>query len=312
MKLFCKKSFITAGASLLILAGSVLFNQVQAQFGPQLMTGTSGFNEKGEEYSDKYYKIKPLNGEMALLRDPLLEDGQFILNITVGDPMTGCFELSDIGYEAEFVADRLKITTGEMEIDIRNAPQNPHFECNQSLQQPSVNIILSRDVLKENNTKVMEITDSVNRNFYAITLTDEFIRLLPDASDVSPGAFFKPQKITGRTHSLTYWFYPENTLLLYAPTASNPDSVKENIDKWAAIHNLRELSSLFPSFVAPVTNPQYFYFVDEVGYMAARDGLQRGIQIGEIPVKQDVYTLESDESTHVTVPLFARKPGASQ
>lgn len=290
---------------LLVMIGFIALGSGESQ-SQRLPVETTGYDEKGEPYNSRYYPIKRATGELALLRDPELGGEHFILEITQTNSVTGCHNISDISYEAKFMDNRLTIEMGELTVDIRDAPQHPHYGCDQSLKTPSAQISLSKEILETNGTQYVRITDSATTNEYQINYTDDYVRMLPDDKDIAPAAFFKPRKLPGGRNSLTVWFYPEETLMLYTPSKPNQMGVKDSITKWAKSHNLEPLSEVFEGFEDPT---RYMFFVDRTGYINEIENLETGAHIGEVYADDVRYTLEADVPVKVPVPLFAKRPG---
>ena len=291
------------GLFIAVTAISGVAASAQAQ---RLPVETTGYDEKGDPYSSRYYPIKRATGSVALLRDPMLGSEHFILEITQSHAVTGCHDISNISYEAIFRDNRLSIEMGELTVDTREAGQHPHYGCDQSLKSPSAQIALSKEILEENGTEYIVFTDTATTNEYKLTITDQYIRMLPDDKDIAPAFFFRPRKLPGERNALTLWLYPEETLMLYTPTKPDQKDVEDSINEWAKAHNLEPLSNIFADFENP---KKFMFFVDQVGHIASRDGLDTGIQIGDVYAEDVRYTLEKDVPVKVPVPLFAKKPG---
>ncbi len=270
------------------------------------------FDDNGEKFTSQYYPKTLSQGTIALLRDPILEPEQFVIKLTFGESATGCFKVSDMGYDAEFIGNRLQIDTNEVYIDFRDQTNNPHFECDKTTKEPTASIIMSKAMLEENGTEIIHIRSDTIENRFDIFMDEQHIKLLPATTDVYPTRYYKPQTLPGGKNALIHWFYPENTIVVYTPSVDMDAHIDDEIMAFGQAHNLKPLKTVYPTFTTPIQTPHYYYFVDEVGYFAKKLNSEKGIEIGSVELTKKVYGLKGDEIKPYSSPVYAKLPGTYQ
>lgn len=290
---------------ILALTGAA-FAQVPArQFG----SGPT-LDDKGVPYSSQYWSGQPRSNVISLIRKPELTEDQFILRVTNPYAMSGCADLSNYGYSAEYKDVYLDIAIGNMTIDLRNQPRYGHFQCNKKTQVPVADIILNRQDLLDHETRQIRLHGETDANYYTITMSDDRVMILPDEGDAALVQRFSPQNVPGRKTSLIYWFYPVGTVMLWVPGTENDSNTTEKLRAYAKEQGLIPLETIFPDFESPLTRTQYQYFVDTAGHYDENDpALANGKPVGMLSVDKTVFGLEKDEIVLDEKAVYAKLPG---
>lgn len=272
--------------------------------------GSTGLDSQGVPYSSKYWKGAPEQSTISLVRKPGLTENQFALRIASPFLVNGCMKLSNFGYMAEFKDGYLDISIEDMTVDMRDQPQYAHYECSQKAQMPMADIVLNRDDLVKNQTQVIRMHNGSDTNYYNITLTDDNVMILPDESYGGMIKRFIPQALPGRKTTLTYWFYPVGTILLWVPGMDDTQKSVEALRAFAKEKGLAPLETVMPAFESPMTKAEYQYFIDTDGtFDDNQDELVDGMAIGDVSFEKTVYGLEKDETVLDKKTVYAKRPG---
>ena len=102
--------FLVLAVSALTLVSAITAREAVAQ--PRLM---EGLDEKGEPFSNKYYREMPSEVAVSLLSRGDLPDGQFIVRLSTTDARTGCPRLSPLTYELGYDNMYLDIQLGDFD-----------------------------------------------------------------------------------------------------------------------------------------------------------------------------------------------------
>lgn len=263
----------------------------------------------GVPYSSKYYPGSSSSNVIALVRKPGLSEDQFALRITDKYPKTGCAEISNYAYSAEYRDVYLDINLDGLTIDMRNMPQYAHYECSAKNNHPYADIIINKSDLKQNQTQKIRMSNGTTTNYFTVTYTDDMVKILPDSQAVTPTKF-TPQSIPHKKTSLVYWFYPVGTLVMWAPGIEKTKNGITALNNYAERNGLVPLESIMPGFESPSSKKGFVYYVDTSGDLAANNtGLADGTAIGTIKVEKKVYGLEKDEIELDELTVYAKKPG---
>ncbi|HEY8192184.1 MAG TPA: hypothetical protein VIG74_07145, partial [Alphaproteobacteria bacterium] len=113
----------------------------------------------------------------------------------------------------------------------------------------------------------------------------------------------RQQSLYGLKDSMKLWFYPEGTVMLYAPgtDVANPQ-LPEKIYALATARGLIPLEEIYPDFKSPLVKNDFYYYVDKTGNTG--EGT-----FGTVNVDHTVYGLKADYPTYREIPVMAKLPG---
>ena len=267
-------------------------------------------DEYGVPYSSKYFKAYPEENMISLIRMPNLNEDQFVLRIADTKAISGCVEMSDFAYFAEYQDIYLDIEIDSMVVDMRDQPQYAHLHCNTKAKTPVADVIINRNELMTNQVEKIRLHNGMNTNYFNVDITKDRVKVLPDLTDLSRNQKFKPGSNPKRNTSLVYWFYPVNTVILWIPEFEPKSDVLEKLDNFAQTKGLVPLEQVIYEFKSPLKDKRFRYYVDTNGSLAEHgDALADGTAIGTIKYEKLVYGLEKDEFELDESPVYAKKPG---
>lgn len=254
-----------------------------------------------EAYGKLYYKKNPAAIMLSLARAPGLEAGQFILRLEAKDGISGCAKLSPLSYEVSFSGIYMDVTISDYTVDMRNPGKTTLYGCAFAPQTPAADIPLNISDIKDKGTKRIRFHADGLLEYYDIKYTDSHITLAL-SPDGPPGPKrYRPLAANGIKDPLTFWFYPQNTLVLYAPAARKDENMGAAIEAFARTKGLTPLQEIYSDFSPPLAPPAFYYYVDSTGFF-------NGLVIGESG--SAVGTLNINRKTGPDVLyLFARRPG---
>jgi len=293
----------------LLAAGAVMLAptapaQAQAQ---ALQQGY--FDERGEAYGTKYYVERPQRLSVSLARDPALPEDNFILRIAVDHAMTGCPRMSNLESEIDYSDTHLNIWIKDYKVDMRNLPQYAHYECGQTQNAPAANLVFSKDDLINNNTQIIRMRVGQISDFYDVSINERRVSITPSQISGQQMQYYRPLRSAQVRNPLKRWFYPEGTVMLYAPDAAPTADIADAINNMARQQGLRALQEIYPDFTSPLVSGAYFYYVDEQGTIAEAARPYQGHRIGAITTQETIYGILDDEIVTRDIPVYAKKPG---
>ena len=212
-----------------------------------------------------------------------------ILRIMTPVGITGCPKISELVPTVKVNDIYLDVKITGYGIDKNNLPREPHIACNKAMQFAIADIPLPRANLYDSGIKALRlgfISGGIGRDQYDVALDGPKLSLTAK----SP-AVFKSGKRPDGSIATEFWFYPENTLILSAPTTQK-DQQSAAIEAFASKNGLTPLAQLLDGFSAPSGQTIRQYYVDQSGKVFA-----------QLPLEGDV-TLEGD--------VMGRHPGAHE
>lgn len=264
---------------------------------------------------------------VSLRRDPSLPPENFIIHITpsLNRRMTGCPPFKSLGYETAQTNNTLEIYLHGVAIDNANFP---YYECAGKEQTPALDIVLNRDDLIAKDIRKLKIFDDPAYQKLDIWIDERSVEIGHLCTDnegrcatIDSAAkttfenkdinteIVKPETLFGVKNAMRLWFYPEGTVLLYAPgSKAAPGQLTKEMAAFAAGKGLTPLEEIYPSFKSPLVRNEYYYYVDNNG--ALGETPIEGGEIGTMQVERMAYKLQGDVPTREKVPVYAKRPGA--
>lgn len=241
--------------------------------------------------------VVPQELQLSIVHHSYMEPDQFGILMKVPQTVTGCFDISPIGYEAKFIADLY------MDINVTSYTVTPkktqhvEYACNQGYQTATGLIVVSANDLRSRGTRQIRFTNGLARDNYNIIYSGDSITLQPQSMIV-----FK-----AKNGNLTYGLNPQNIISLEVPMAKEGDDISEAIRTLAAQKGLSpvtDMESLPPSMKQESND---FYYVDETGRYTDSLNENGYAEIGVIPVARAQIDENGASSKNVPLKVFVKK-----
>src|SRR5690606_32843218 len=133
-------------------------------------------------------------------------------------------------------------------------------------------------------------------DIYNIELTHDKISLVPRTS-----VAFRPLVSAAKADPLTYHFYPDNVVILYAPSAPRGEDLSAEISSLARSKGLAESSVL--------KNGPGLYFIDQSGTLAGSLDFNANAYVGTITAQQTFQGPDGPYQQEKPVDVYAKRPG---
>lgn len=251
-------------------------------------------------------KMGLLNLGISLLRDPVLPADNFILRLSPLDrSISGCPGIMNLKHSSVQRGRLLEIRIEEVTVDLKGWPK---LDCAGKAQTPKADVVLNRKDMKEKGINAVAVASGMFSDQFKVTLTDQKIEMEPQCAPACIGTA-KAQNVHGVRNAMQLWFYPENTVLLYAPGAGSVEGMDAYIREMALQKGLAPLEDQYPGFKSPLVRNNVFYYVDKSGTYARDTRIAGGVPVGTARVARTVFGLRGDETGFENVDVYARSPG---
>lgn len=295
------RSLVLAVSALTLAAGGALAE-------PRMKTGT---DENGEQFSNHYYRELPNAVDVALLSRSDLPPGQFIMRLSAPAVKNGCPKFSPMDYSIGYDNMYLDVELADYRVDMRDAPKAPQYQCEVGNQIPLADIPLNtNDLMQRGISKVRFHYASLVDN-YDMQLDSNYVNLTPTKKPSTARAGrFGGSKAYGMNSPLEIWLLPEDTVILYAPTEpQTKDGLADEIADVARGRGLIPLTDRLPKFMAPVTTPRQYYFIDKKKTYVSKIKDEAGHSFAILHHPKQVYGLDGDHTGWENIDIYMKKPG---
>jgi hypothetical protein len=247
-----------------------------------------------------YYGIALIHPEKGGSKD-------FTMRILSPGAVTGCLKMTPPKVIIENVAPPhmfLKLEESSIGIDKETKP------CKTGNHYAYADIALNGDDLAQKGIKKIVMKSKTVGRFSDIDLDIQNDHIVVTATMPDLRGLGLP--FSGSTDTLTYWFYPENTIILHTPAVNEEKDgvLKDNITRLARARGLIPMEEALKGFERPRHVFNQFYFVDPAGTVSGTlgtDGKQN--LIGNIEVPEIFHGPQGPYERPASRAVFARLPG---
>ena len=273
-------------------------------------TGTGSVNSTAEHIRqmkqqsqvDKGY-IKPQVVHVSIIHPDYLEADQFALQMAVPDVVSGCYELTPLEYEANFIDPYF------LDIKVKRyrriAPEGAAATsaCNRQNRQSTGMMVLSKADLLKRGTQEIRFSTEAGTDIYRIQLNDALLELVPESMVI-----FKAQNMGGELKDrIVYNFTGDRMVSLQVPMARPGDNIHGPLLQFATQRAMTPATNQTP---APSgQNAPVYYFYDEGGHVAGNIGPDGFGEIGKITVIRPYDGENGRTGTPVELSVFVTRPG---
>ena len=248
--------------------------------------------------------IAPSNINIALVHPNYMEDHQFGIQMSVPDVVSGCFNLSPLEYEANFIDPYyldIKIKKYRMIMPKGRAELQ---KCDLQNKQGAWLLLLDKIDLMRRSTQEIRFSSDAGRDSYKINLTDDMVELVPDSTN-----FFKPQGLTGALKDrITYNFNGAGAITLQVPMAQDGEDITAQIESFATSHALAPSESN-PMLEVGDDGGIVYHFKDSSGRFSSMINEDGYAEIGTISVMRPYDGPEGRTQMPVDLSVFVTRPG---
>jgi hypothetical protein len=289
------------------------------QYGQDFLYGQSDEEKQKEEkgqqiwqYDSKYHH-KPDTGEDAgpppllpqgeqflyFIRTADTKNNEAILRLSTPASISGCVDVVPPRITLRRSAGTMAFKVEEGALALEKNVRYAHYQCNQNSHSASADITLNRDELLENNIKTLTFqSGSGAMDTYEVELSGNRLSLIPKTS-----YSFKPFEGSTKADPLTYYFYPDNIVVLYVPGADK----KADLSK--EIISLAQAKGLSPASYAPLNNGHAVYFTDQQGTLSSSLAFDANAFVGTVKEPQTFQGPNGAYEQDKGVDVYAKRPG---
>ncbi|MGH1456961.1 MAG: hypothetical protein ACRBDI_09285 [Alphaproteobacteria bacterium] len=233
---------------------------------------------------------------VQFLDQPYDSISKFTMRIAAYEEVTGCASMSQSKVTVKDTLESKNIEVKESEIKLDNkTPRYTNYDCDIKSNSSYFDIILDRDDLIKRGIKKIKLTSEDYGDF-----TTADIEVTEQKID------FKTKTADG-DYLLTYWFLPENTVILHTPYANSNLDTKDLIKSYARQRGLLPVEERFEGYMLPYDAKHYAMFIDRWNRIIRHiEDPEQHTVIGGINAARTVYGVNGpvEEPVHLDVYAF--------
>lgn len=244
--------------------------------------------------------ILPTGSQLIyLVRTGDIKSNEAILRILTPVSIDGCVTVVPPTVKLRKGGNMLAYSIQEGAVALDKKTQYGHFQCDNASRAASADIILNRDELMRDGIKAISLQAANGAmDVYDVTLTPDNITLRSRNADATA---FKPFTGSAKRDPLSYDFYPDNLLILYAPFAPAGEDISADIATLARRKGLNESTVL--------KNGPGLYFIDQAGSLAGSLEFGANAFVGTISVPETFHGPNGPYQQAKAVDVYAKRPG---
>lgn len=280
-----------------------------------------GVNSAVNQYDKKYRPamdaqvtegglIPGTSYEIYFARTPDTPKDFATLRISQAISVNGCMNIEQDPIKVEKVGKSFLVHVSAPKAKIDKSIRNTVSGCKQGGITPAMEVQINHKDVLNGDLKQLQLKSPAGVDIYDISATKYAIHITPKSQKVfTPFPMGEEKPEEGEKITLSYWFYPEDMVVLYANDASADQDITQQITTMAALHNLIPASQHLKDFHPPHTQNNAYYFIDPGAKFANIQPQGEPQFIDSITVEEQFLGSEGAYTMPRKVDIFARKPG---
>lgn len=247
--------------------------------------------------------------KVGFIRPPGAAPGEAVLRMMTPLALSGCAHLKQpvVAIREAPGSIALRVTSTELELD--KTVRYAHFQCNVRSQYAYFDLPLRRDELLEKHISRISVnSDSGQFRDIALDVNEDRVIALVSGQRKNVSAGSTP----GAGGIATFWFFPENTIVLSA-------SEKLNAEARAALKDNARTAGLVPieeqiaGFEPGTEMANNAYFIDPTGSWKNRIGeAGKPVAFGTVSTSETYFGPNGQYQQPRNVQVYARVPGVNE
>lgn len=230
-------------------------------------------------------------------RNAETKNNEAVLRMTTPVAIDGCADIVPPAVSLRKSGNMMlfKIEDGAVALD--KTKQYYHFQCDNRSSTAYADITLNRDELAGGKVKALTFQSQNGvMDIYNIEMKPDRIELVPKTSTA-----FRPLAGLPKGSPLAYNFYPDNTIILFAPSAPRGEDLSAEIATFAQSKGLVE---------SPVLKSgSGHYFIDQGGTLAGSLDFNANAFVGTVNARETFAGPNGLYQREKPVDVYAKRPG---
>ena len=255
--------------------------------------------EDDEDFEPYYSLMDRSYYTVRFLRNPNEGSGKFTMRVTSPGTLSGCLTMSEPEVTVKRSIKKIKIELVDSEIELKDDETHyGNYMCDKETHTAYFEVTLDRDELIENKVESIMID------------SEKYGQFTEDKINVTKERIVLRTLYPWGVEHITYWFYPENTVILHVPKAKAGEDVKPLIHAFAEQRGLVPMEDILDGFELPYWANAMMYFTDPSGAIIRQLSGPGGNEVvGTITTQHPIHTRNGEIMQTSTLDVMARKPG---
>jgi hypothetical protein len=277
--------------------------------------GAGVINQYDERYKKQNNPIETNNSLLPtanylvrFVRTADSKPGQAVLRLISPVVINGCAKIAQPGVTIQQNGQLMMITVGEAMVNIDRSIRYAHFQCDQSGQTARADIILDHPQMLADEVTSILLQAGPLTDYFDVAATADTLTLKPRSTRAFK-PFFKP----GTSEPLMYQAYPDNLVLLEAPSAKANDNIAAAVDRLARGKGLQNGDALPQGLKNNQNNSghtgQKYYFIDTTGQYAKNIAFGTSAFFDTLTISETLRGPQGPYETPKALDVYVKRPG---
>ena len=295
------------GVSTSQYAAAEVVNQYDPEYMPEF---ADEIIEDGDIYYHDVNVLSDFNYFVTPVRHKDAKDGKIAFRITNTAAVTGCIKSKPPEAEVELSWKKVEISIIESVTRLNEDERDYKLNnCEVKAAAPYVDVVLDRDELIEGGVEKIEFSSKAMGMFMSLkTLIDKekAFFLIPVQENINT---VPTSLLLNGKNKYTYWFFPENTVVLYNETLEINDHTAQKISDFARRRGLVPITEKYKDFRTHDGNRHKMYFIDVDGAYAHQIKGEEVMTLGNIELDEIYHTASGAVTKPSKKPIYVKLPG---
>ena len=233
--------------------------------------------------------------------NPRDSESKFTIQLASHGEVSGCAKMSRASVKNKTEGDTINLTVRDPQLRVnKRAPRYTLTDCDLKLNRSFFDVELDRDELIERGIKHIDLRSRRYGQFFTsdIKVSKEKIELTA--------------KTPTNTSLITFWFMPQDTVILHTPNSKRDLDVQSIIRDFGISQGLIPLEDTYRDFELPYDAYDYVYFTNPEGDMVSQvSSVDEIVPVGSITPTRTMHTANGQVEEPYDLTVYAAIPGQS-
>ncbi len=235
---------------------------------------------------------------VQFFNNPNVSESKFTLRLASYGEVAGCASMTEPELETQMVSGRLKLKVTDSEVILNDEdPRYSPYDCETKNNRSFFDVELDRDELISKKIKKVKLK------------SEEYGDFIEADIDINEDRIEFITKSSAGSHMVTFWFFPDNAVVLTAPQAKSNQDVKALIRDFGIAQGLTPMENRLEGFELPYTAKNYVMFTDQNNAVINQlETVDARVQLGDITPLRTVHSINGQSEEPYALPVFASVP----
>jgi len=219
--------------------------------------------------------------------------------------LSGCLKMQQPTVSMQRNGKMIFVKIGEAAANVDRDVRYAHFQCDTRGQFATADIVFDLEEILDNGVKTVSFMVGPFNDYMDIEASKNRLTLSPKSTNA-----IKPHFSPQTKQPFSYYFYPENLVVLHGEGTEESAKAKSDLMSLAASKGLIKAEQMMPELKNKMPAEGRYYFIDTSDRYASQLDFGEQEVLGEIKVAREMRGPEGKYNVYEPMAVYIKRPDA--